>query len=327
MDNTKLNPLNRKDNVKMLRRHLRLTQKEFIKQFLTDENGKARMSVATLSNLESSGGAKMNELIAIVSERLLLDPMIFSMETDEFVATIDYVLENKYVISEKKNDTSQLIHRLTMYFADQMFDQKLKKNEQIESDRVLAEKLGVGRTNVREALKVLEVLGMIDIRPGQGSYLSSGEGNFFTIPLSWSLFLDGNQTDDIVEMRNILEVKAAALAASCEKQEKLKKLEEVSVRMKKSLETQNYKEFLQDDIVFHMCIADCSGNQVIFNMLQTISNFMKHISQTGMVEESQLREIYEEHKKIYEAIQMKAAKMAEAAMEEHLQRSSKRYNY
>ena len=327
MVDSKLNPQNRKDNVKMLRRHLRLTQKEFIDQFLRDEDGKALLSIATLSNLESSGGARLTELIAIVSERLHLDPMIFSKEPEEFVATIDYVIENKYVVSEKKNDTSQLIHRLTMYLADQMFEQKLKKNEQIESDRVLAEKLGVGRTNIREALKVLEVLGMIDIRPGQGSYLSGGERNFFNIPLSWSLFLNGNQTDDIVEMRNLLEVKAAALAADCDKQEKLDKLEEVYARMKESLEEKNYKEFLQDDVVFHTCIAECSGNQVIFNMLQTISNFMKHISQTGMVDEEQLEEIYEEHKKIYEAIQKKDAKMAETAMEEHLQKSSERYNY
>ena len=327
MDSSKLNPLNRKDNVKMLRRHLRLTQREFIDQFLCDENGKALLSIATLSNLESSGGARLTELVAIVSERLHLDPMIFSKEPDEFIATIDYVVEDKYVVSEKKNDTSQLIHRLTMYLADQMFDEKLKKNEQIESDRILAEKLGVGRTNIREALKVLEVLGMIDIRPGQGSYLSNGEGNFFNIPLSWSLFMNGNQTDDIVETRNILEVKAAALAASCDKQEKLDRLTEVYGRMKESLKTQNYKEFLQEDVVFHTCIADCSENQVIFSMLQTISNFMKHISQTGMVEEGQLQDIYEEHKAIYNAIMNKEAVLAEKAMEEHLNKSAKRYKY
>ena len=78
MVSSTLNPQNRKDNVKMLRRHLRLTQREFIDQFLCDENGKALLSIATLSNLESSGGARLNELIAIVSERLHLDPMIFS---------------------------------------------------------------------------------------------------------------------------------------------------------------------------------------------------------------------------------------------------------
>lgn len=327
MDNTKLNPLNRRENMKMLRRYMRLTQKEFIDLFIVDENGKPSMSITAFSNLESKGGARLNEVIASVSERLHLDPIIFSMEQSEFTATLDVVLENGHVVSQKKSDTSQLIHRLTMYLADQMFEQKLKKNEQIESDRVLAEKLGVGRSAIREALKVLDVLGMIDIRPGQGSYLSSGEENFFNIPLSWSLFLSGNQTGDIVELRNLLEVKAAALAASCTNQEKLNKLEEVSVRMQESYQAKNYKEFLQDDVVFHTCIAECSGNQVIFNMLQTIRNFMKHISQTGMVDEVQMEEIYREHQLVYGAIQEQNADLAEKTMDAHMQKSSKRYNY
>ena len=306
---------------------MRLTQKEFIEMFIVDENGKPSMSIAAFSNLESKGGTKLNEVIATVSERLHLDPMMFSMEPVKFTDSLDFVLDNGLEISQKKSDTSQLIHRLTMYLADQMFEQKLKKNEQIESDRVLAEKLGVGRSAIREALKVLAVLGMIDIRPGQGSYLNSGEENFFNIPLSWSLFLGENQTGDIVELRNLLEVKAAALAAACTNQEKLNKLEEVSVRMQKSYEAKNYKEFLQDDVVFHTCIAECSGNQVIFNMLQTIRNFMRHISQTGMVDEVQLKEIYEEHQLVYSAIQEQNASLAEKTMNVHMQKSSKRYNY
>ena len=168
---------------------------------------------------------------------------------------------------------------------------------------------------------------MIDIRPGQGSYLSNGEENFYNIPLSWSLFLNGNQTEDIVELRNLLEVKAAGLAAVCTNQEKINKLEEVSVRMQKSFEEKNYKDFLQDDVIFHTCIAECSGNQVILSMIQTIRNFMKHISQTGMVDELQLEEIYKEHQMVYSAIREQNADLAEKAMNVHMQKSSKRYNY
>ena len=80
-------------------------------------------------------------------------------------------------------------------------------------------------------------------------------------------------------------------------------------------------------MVFHTCIAECSGNQVIFNMLQTIRNFMKHISQTGMVDELQLEEIYKEHQMVYSAIREQNADLAEKAMNVHMQKSSKRYNY
>ena len=64
------------------------------------------------------------------------------------------------------------------------------------------------------------VLGMIDIHPGQDTYISS-ETNFFSIPLFWSLLLNGNQTEDIITVRNILVVKEAELAAGCKRDDRL----------------------------------------------------------------------------------------------------------
>ena len=66
-------------------------------------------------------------------------------------------------------------------------DKELKKGDKIESDRELAKKMNVGRSAIREALKVLDVLGMLDIRPGQGTYISSEEANFsLSLILSYS---------------------------------------------------------------------------------------------------------------------------------------------
>jgi DNA-binding FadR family transcriptional regulator len=203
----------------------------------------------------------------------------------------------------------------------------LKKGDKIESDRVLASKLNVGRSAIREALKVLDVLGMIDIRPGQGTYISSNEANFFVIPLSWSLFLNGNQTESIITIRNLLEVKAAELAAGCKKEELISKLHDISHKLHTSYLNQNYKEFLEDDLEFHICVAECSDNQVIFTLIQTIRNLMKHISGSGMVDEDQLREIYDEHQKVYGLIIAQDAEGAADAMREHLDKSLQRYNY
>lgn len=328
-----LSPVYKKDNIRLLRRYLRLTQKEFINQFLVDEDGKASMSIATLSNLEAKGGGRINEVILAVSESLAVDSMIFSMRPEEFAEKIDVLLPNT-IDSEhirkagmKKGNINQLLYRLTMYFAEQMFDNKLKKGDKIESDRVLAVKLNVGRTAIREALKVLDVLGMIDIRPGQGTYISSNEANFFIIPLSWSLFLNGSQVDNIMTIRNLLEVKAAELAAGCKKEEFLTKLHNISHKIHTAYVNQNYKEFLEDDLEFHICIAECSENTVIYSLIQTIRNLMKHVSGSGMVDEGQLREIYEEHQKVYGLILAQDAKGAAEAMQEHLEKSLLRYNY
>ena len=78
---------------------------------------------------------------------------------------------------------------------------------------------------------------------------------------------------------------------------------------------------------FHSSIAECSGNTVIYSMLQTISNLMRHVSETGMIDGRQLQEIYEEHQRIYGLILAKDGEGASEAMEEHMKRSKARYNY
>lgn len=335
----KYNSVYKKDNIRQVRRTLKMTQKEFLEYFLMKENGKTAMSVATLSNLESKGGDRLNEVISAVSGRLQLDSMMFSLEPQEFLQNLETCLnshqadEDLFYKSEKKGNISQLVNRLTMYFADEILEGRLKRGDQIESDRELAKKLNVGRSAVREALKVLDVLGMIDIRLGQGTYITSRETNFFSVPLSWSLFLDGAQVKSILQVRGALELRAVQLAAQCEDKNKLDKLTDIYYRMQKtfqeSKDTDNLQHALQEtlnaDIEFHTCIAECSGNPIILSMLTTIRNFLKRVSGTGMVDAEQLQAVVEEHQKLYGAIISGNADAATQTMMKHLAASMARY--
>lgn len=335
----KYNSVYKKDNIRQVRRTLKMTQKEFLEYFLMKENGKTAMSVATLSNLESKGGDRLNEVISAVSGRLQLDSMMFSLEPQEFLQNLETCLnshqadEDLFYKSEKKGNISQLVNRLTMYFADEILECRLKRGDQIESDRELAKKLNVGRSAVREALKVLDVLGMIDIRLGQGTYITSRETNFFSVPLSWSLFLDGAQVKSILQVRGALELRAVQLAAQCEDKNKLDKLTDIYYRMQKtfqeSKDTDNLQHALQEtlnaDIEFHTCIAECSGNPIILSMLTTIRNFLKRVSGTGMVDAEQLQAVVEEHQKLYGAIISGNVDAATETMTKHLAASMARY--
>lgn len=335
----KYNSVYKKDNIRQVRRTLKMTQKEFLEYFLMKENGKTAMSVATLSNLESKGGDRLNEVISAVSSRLQLDSMMFSLEPQEFLQNLETCLnshqadEDLFYKSEKKGNISQLVNRLTMYFADEILEGRLKRGDQIESDRELAKKLNVGRSAVREALKVLDVLGMIDIRLGQGTYITSRETNFFSVPLSWSLFLDGTQVKSILQVRGALELRAVQLAAQCEDKNKLDKLTDIYYRMQKtfqeSKDTDNLQHALQEtlnaDIEFHTCIAECSGNPIILSMLTTIRNFLKRVSGTGMVDAEQLQAVVEEHQKLYGAIISGNVDAATQTMMKHLAASMARY--
>lgn len=335
----KYNSVYKKDNIRQVRRTLKMTQKEFLEYFLMKENGKTAMSVATLSNLESKGGERLNEVISAVSGRLQLDSMMFSLEPQEFLQNLETCLnshqadDDLFYKSEKKGNISQLVNRLTMYFADEILEGRLKRGDQIESDRELAKKLNVGRSAVREALKVLDVLGMIDIRLGQGTYITSRETNFFSVPLSWSLFLDGAQIKSILQVRGALELRAVQLAAQCEDKNKLDKLTDIYYRMQKtfqeSKDSDNLQHALQEtldaDIEFHTCIAECSGNPIILSMLTTIRNFLKRVSGTGMVDAEQLQAVVEEHQKLYGAIISGNVEAATETMMKHLAASMARY--
>ena len=107
----------------------------------------------------------------------------------------------------------------------------------------------------------------------------------------------------------------------------MEKLHDVSNRIHEAYLGQNFQDFLNCDLEFHLCIASGSCNAVIHSMIQTIGNLMKHVSGTGMVDQQQLQEIYEEHRLIYGAILSRDAAAAGKFMEEHLQKSMKRYNY
>lgn len=320
-------------NIRQLRRHLHMTQKELIDSFLLDESGKALMSVSSLSNLESRGGAQLNVVVAKVSEKLGMDASTFSMRPDLFAECLDSAAhagggaEVLCAGGNKKPDISYLVNRLTLYFADEIFKGTLRRGSQIESDRDLAKKLGVGRSALREALKVLFVMGIVDIRPGQGTFISEKDTDFFVIPLSWSLFLNSAQIDSILVVRDLLEEKAAELSASCKSEEKLAKLGDIFYRLKVAYEQGDVQAFLDEDIAFHVCIAECSENPVIYSEIQTIRNLLRRVSQTGMADLEQVREIYHEHLKIYGAILSADPDGARLAMREHMKKSSGRYRF
>src|SRR6478609_7896904 len=81
-------------------------------------------------------------------------------------------------------------------------------------ERSLATSLGVGRSTLREAMAALDVLGIIDVRPGSGAYLTSDSAGLLPQAIKWSLMLGQPRTRDLVEVREYLEVVTAKLAAS-----------------------------------------------------------------------------------------------------------------
>lgn len=322
---------NRMRNLRYLRRYLGLTQAAFISRFLTNEGDETMLSVATLSNLEKKGGVRLTEVIRRAADALQLDPELFTLPSDQFAEKLESHLPESdreaagTRIQKKRNEGSELVNRLSVYFSEQLLQNRLQIGDKIESDRALAEKMGVSREALREAMHVMAYLGMLDIRPGQGTYISGGDMSFFIIPMSWSFFLSEAQTDNVLVVRGQLEIKAAALAARCQNGALFARLQDIMHRSQVACMKRNLKAMQECDIEFHLCVAECSQNQVILSIIRTIRNLTKIISGREMENEEQMRDSLEEHREVYEKILAQDVKGAEEAMRRHMKDSRARY--
>ncbi|GLB29416.1 GntR family transcriptional regulator [Lacrimispora amygdalina] len=200
----------------------------------------------------------------------------------------------------------------------------LKKGDKLPSERDLVEELQVSRASIREALRALEVIGLIECRQGEGNFIkSSFQDNLFE-PLSIMYMLEGTNPGDILELRKIMEVEAAGLAAKRITDEQLSDLKEIMERFE-NCKDEELNAMIDKEL--HYKIAECSGNVLIFNILRTVSllvdDFIKDARRLIIADQDKKKMLLLQHKDIYLAIEMHSSVAARKAMRQHLDYTNK----
>lgn len=328
-------PIYVKDNVLSLRRRLKLTQNEFIKKYLSNEEGKPLVSVSKLSNFERHGTGDPHQFAQLISSAMSTNVDTFFMEPDLFAKNIDLLIEpqeernslqNIGELMNRENNVKTLVRIISDYLSDGILAGEMRPGDKLPSDRNLATMFGVGRTTVREALKVLSVLGLIEILPGQGTFIAAQSTDFFVTPLSWTFLIGERNLKHIIDVRNVLEIESAKLATQNATQDDLENLSNIFARSTEAYRKGNLQDFLDLDLDFHLAIAECSQNPIIHSLLLTSRKLIRYISKSGMVNIVQVNEIFEEHNAIYNAIISRDPIKASRKMNAHLENSKKRYN-
>ena len=200
----------------------------------------------------------------------------------------------------------------------------LKKGDKLPSERDLVEELQVSRASIREALRALEVIGLIECRQGEGNFIkSSFQDNLFE-PLSIMYMLEGTNPGDILELRKIMEVEAAGLAAKRITDEQLAELKEIMERFE-NCKDEELNAMIDKEL--HYKIAECSGNVLIFNILRTVSllvdDFIKDARRLIIADQDKKKMLLLQHKDMYLAIEMHSSVAARKAMRQHLDYTNK----
>ena len=195
---------------------------------------------------------------------------------------------------------------------------RLKPGDQLPSERDLATELGVSRQSVREALYKADVLGLIRVRQGEGSFVLSTVGEPLKKPLAVLLEEESESILEFLEIRKLIEGWCAQRAASVATQEDLDALRDVSDRMKRTGPTDDNWEML--DVEFHTALAAASHNVAALHIMEALKDtfevFFHFRQRIKKPDSSELMWLH--HHQVYEAILNRDPRLAKQKLVDHL---------
>jgi GntR family transcriptional repressor for pyruvate dehydrogenase complex len=193
----------------------------------------------------------------------------------------------------------------------------LGPGDAVPAERELVELYGVGRSSIREALRMLESKGVIRSR-GNGSFTVAEFGNTLNNSLDFLLSVDEADYGELFEVRRILEGEAAALAASRRREEDVAEMAAEIAAMEKGLGSE--EGFITADLRFHLTIAKASGNRLIAHLMDAIRSLLQRSLSSAYHIPGSPEGAVVLHRLILEAIAAGRPEEARQRMQEHVSR-------
>jgi len=172
----------------------------------------------------------------------------------------------------------------------------------------LANKLGVSRTPIREAIRKLELEGLVIMVPRRGAQVAQ---------------ITEKSLSDVLEVRRALDELAVELACERIGEEEKIELQNACVNFEKAVETKDYHKIAEADVAFHDIIFQASGNMRLKQMVNNLAEQMYRYRFEYIKDESQHTMLIEEHRKIYDSIVKNQVKAAKDAICLHIENQEK----
>ena len=199
----------------------------------------------------------------------------------------------------------------------------LKPGERLPSERELCSLFGVGRSSLREALRCLSMVGILDARVGAGTTVAKSGARFIEKTFEWSLLSEQNDIRALVQVRVALEGAAVAEAALHADAPELAAMEKLLLQMEDCLN--DGPRFAELDLAFHVAISRASNNSLLFGLLTMIRSQLVLGMQRVLPLPNALRLSHEEHKDIFGAVRSRDSNLARQKMQAHLAAALERY--
>jgi GntR family transcriptional repressor for pyruvate dehydrogenase complex len=212
---------------------------------------------------------------------------------------------------------------LTRHLLQYFLSGQVAPGQKIASERDLAAALGVGRSGVREAIKSLSLLGLLEVRQGDGTYMTRSSSNLLPEVIEWGLLLGEQRIMDLVEVREHLEIFIAGLAAERRTPEDVAALW-AAVETMGSAES-DVDRYSEGDVRFHRVLAHATSNEVLISLSHSFRALLQVWSAQCVRDATKsTAELAAEHAPIVRAVQRKNADAARSAMAKHMKMGTAR---
>jgi DNA-binding FadR family transcriptional regulator len=188
----------------------------------------------------------------------------------------------------------------------QILSDRYQVGQQLPTEPELMKQFGVGRSSIREAIRILANSGLLRVQQGVGTFIEEHSG--ITEPLHQRL--KRAEAKDLDEVRQLLEMKIAEKAAANHTAKDIKNIKAMLDKRKAALQSGILEDCIQADIDFHMSIAEAAGNPILADLYQSFTTQLKSWFLQLFSDTAAFQETMDLHEELYESIKARDGKRA-----------------
>ncbi len=199
---------------------------------------------------------------------------------------------------------------------ERLIVEEMKPGDKLPPERQLAESFNVSRSSIRDAIRTLEAMGLVEPRQGAGTVIRELSHDSVVTPISSVLLRKRQMVSELLDVRKIIEPPLAARAAQHATAEELAEMEAILRRQGEKVARGELA--VEEDTEFHYSIALAADNSVVLKLLDVLMDLLRDTRERSLQVAGRLQKSFSGHQRILAALKRRDAAAAEKAMRQHI---------
>ena len=197
------------------------------------------------------------------------------------IGLVVWPLNGGDIVFQRIKEQDTIYEKVVKSIKSSIAEGKLKPGDKLPAERALAQMLGISRTSLRIALKLLAAEGLVEIKHGKGVFIAEKDNDDIIKKFSEKIFIEDETLNDFFEIRKVLETQAAIWAVEKGTQEQIANLEDIvnsTLAELNSNKELDYGILAEHNFKFHTCLAEACGNPVLLRIMENLIDLLMKLA-------------------------------------------------